>query len=695
MTGRLPGGDSPERLGIGAFVSDDGGSTTLAAAVAILVSLALVFGLANAEWVSSRAADVQAVADAGALACMNVLAGYATAAQVLDAIVLSLGLVGMLTMAIGLVVSAIPVINAAGPPIVGAGTKVLEARASLARSAARGLEKLEGVLPYVMSANSMLAVRANASSDGSYVGVAVPFPNEGSTDFGSLADDDAADKASSAGASSERLEELTRQADEAKAAADEALARGWEADCGGAPLCMWERASTLAGLSGAANPYYPSVDGWGFEVPLERARAYYRARLAAEAPEDASARELARSCARRAFYEYALEQVEASSVVRNADGSVTCDLAELPANTQDVRSTRLYTDAVWPCTVEAGALTVHCSLSCPGATGAPAGTASLAQEEGGAVARCATCQFDVVDVGRAPAASTSIENGFEHHWREVVRASRDYQDRLAEQLQKEEQAKGEAESSRNLFSEALDALGTVRVRLSPPGRYGCVCVVADARSHASPSQLAAFAGGGAELPPRVAVAGAVLAPDASADGSGVLSGFFDGMVAQGGVIGGAGGVLDAVMGAWGGLLVSYKDGYEAFVAGANDMFAKLSQVGLGKVSSWLRDALSSVIELTALEPADLTPKKPVLTNTHDVMAAAGYDAYATLSEFAGNAESFEDAGDPTPLLSALGVLVREKVSETKLTIAEIPVPGTDRTIPVEVDLGWLMDRLAA
>ena len=187
----------------------------------------------------------------------------------------------------------------------------------------------------------------------------------------------------------------------------------------------------------------------------------------------------------------------------------------------------------------------------------------------------------------------------------------------------------------------------------------------------------------------------MLAPDASADGSGVLSGFFDGMVAQGGVIGGAGGVLDAVMGAWGGLLASYKDGYEAFVAGANDMFAKLSQVGLGKVSSWLRDALSSVIELTALEPADLTPKKPVLTNTHDVMAAAGYDAYATLSEFAGNAESFEDAGDPTPLLSALGVLVREKVSETKLTIAEIPVPGTDRTIPVEVDLGWLMDRLAA
>lgn len=695
VTGRSHGAERGVRLGIDAFVDDEGGSTTIAAAVAILVSLTLVFCLANAQWVSSRAADVQAVADAGALACMNVLSGYVTAAQVLDSIVLSLGLVGMLTMAIGLVVSAVPVINAAGPPIVDAGTKMLEARASLARSAARGLSKLEEALPYVMSANSLLAVRANAGEDSSYVGVAVPFPAEGSSDFGPLLEDDAAQKAQGAGESGERLEELTKQAEEAKQAADEALARGWAADCGSAPNCMWERAETLTGLSGSLNPYYPNVDGWGFEVPLERARAYYRARLASEAPQDGSARELARSCARKAFYAYALEQVEASSVTRGEDGSVTCNLAELPANTQDVRETSLYTDAVWPCTLEEGGVTMHCSLSCPGARGASAGLASLAQEEEGAVARCATCQFDVVDVGRAPAASTSIENGFEHHWREVVRAGRDYSERLAEQLEKEASARDEAQKSRDLFSEALDALGTVRVKLDPPGRYGCVCVVADARSHLAPSQLASFAGGGAQLPPRVALAGATLAPDTSADGSDVLAGFFDGMVAQGGLIGGAGGVLDAVMGAWGGLLSSYKDGYEAFVAGANDMFAKLSQVGLGSVSSWLKDALYSVIDLAALEPADLTPRKPVLTNTHDVMSAAGCDSYATLSRYAAVAESFTQAGNPTPLLAALGVLAKDALHETKLTIAEIPVPGTDRTIPVEVDLGWLMDKMAA
>ena len=65
--------------GIGLF-ADEEGSTTVAAAVAILMSLVLVFGMASTQRVSARAADVQAVADAGALAGMNVVAGYATVA---------------------------------------------------------------------------------------------------------------------------------------------------------------------------------------------------------------------------------------------------------------------------------------------------------------------------------------------------------------------------------------------------------------------------------------------------------------------------------------------------------------------------------------------------------------------------------------------------------------------------------------
>ena len=260
--------------------------------------------MANTEWVASRAADVQAVADAGALAGVNVVASYATVAQVLDALVLSMGLVGMLTLAIGLVLSAIPVTDAAGPPVLRAATSVFEARAKLSRTAAQGLERLEKAVPFLVAANALAVVRANASADGSYVGVAIPYPLEGASDFGDLSADDVAEKVEEARGQGDEIEELSRLADEAKQLADEALERGWRADCGDDPS-MRERAESLAGLSGALNPNYPTTTGWDFGVPILRARAYYRQRLASEAPLDGTPAEATRSAARKAFYAYA------------------------------------------------------------------------------------------------------------------------------------------------------------------------------------------------------------------------------------------------------------------------------------------------------------------------------------------------------------------------------------------------------
>ena len=180
----------PCEAGIG-FFCDERGSTTVASAVAILVSLALVFSLANVQWASSRAADVQVVADAGALAGANVVAAYVTIAQILDALVLSMGLIGLLTMAVGLVLSAIPVVDAAGPPVLSAASNVFSARSKLSRSCAAGLQKLESVVPYAVFANSAAVIRTNASSEGSYVGFALPYPVQGSSDFGNLESDDA------------------------------------------------------------------------------------------------------------------------------------------------------------------------------------------------------------------------------------------------------------------------------------------------------------------------------------------------------------------------------------------------------------------------------------------------------------------------------------------------------------------------
>ena len=677
------------RLGLDAFIDEERGSTTLAAAVAILVSLVLVFGLANASWTGSRSADVQAVADAGALAGMNALASYVTTAQVVDALVLSMGLVGLTTMAVGLVLSAVPAAGVAGPPVVSAANSVLRARASLSRSAAEGLKRLEGALPLLMAASSYAVIEANLSEEGSYVGLALPCPLESQTDFGLITQGDALEQGEAAQESSGELSELEQQASEAQASAQAALEEGWRIDCRAQPNCLRERAATLAGLSGALNPDYPSVEGWSFGVPIDRACAYYRARIAQEGPESSDPLEVTRSRARAAFYDYALEQVEASSFLQDAAGYVTCDLRELPANTDEVRGTRLYTDVVWPTTSEPAGRTIHSDAGCPGATGPSAGPGSLAEQEGGGLLECPTCQFTVVDVGRAPSASTNIENGFEYHWRAIVRASKEYEAAHNEQVEREQGAWEEAQRARDVFAEALEALKVARVELMPPGRYGCVCVVADPVTHGSPADLATLVGSGAQLPPRVAVSAAVLARDTEARGNTVLAGFFDALVAQGGLAGGAGIVLDGVLSAWGDLLLAYDDAYEAFTGVVRQALGVLRGLGGGGVASRLSDAIDEVVGLAGLEPADLSSKKPVLANSADVMARSGHDWYTVVQALVLAAPSLSAGDGVEGMLEVLGVFVETLAGVDELAVAEVSIPGTDVTIPLTIDLRWL------
>lgn len=689
MSGEPDGRDS-DRLGIGAFVREEGGFTSLAAALAILVSLALVFSLANAAWTAARSADVQAVADAGALAGANIVAAYSIAAQVLDATVLSLGLAGMSALAIGLVMSAIPIVSAAGPPVVESAVKVLQARQKLARTAAQGLSKLEEALPYVVAASSYAAVRANSSERSSYVGVAVSFPLEGASDFGPIGGDDLGDRLTDAADKARRIQESSQRSEESREQADQARLRGWEADCGGDP-CMRERASVLAGLQGALNPDYPTAAGWDFGVAIRRARAYYRARLAVEAPLSDTVEELCRSQARRAFYEYALDQVSESSFSEDADGTVVCDLRDLPSNTQEVRSTSLYTDACWPCTVQDGAVVLHPSRDCPGADGAPAGTASFAMQEEGQVGVCPVCGFTVTDVGRAPSASTNIENGFEHHWREVVRASRDYQGHRDEQLQMEQEARQDAQDSSDAFDEAIAMIKANRVKVAPPGRDGVVCIVTSAGGEATPESLGAFLGRGSQLPPRVAIAGAVAARDPAAPGSNVLADFFDGLVEKGGLTGAAGGVLDGVMGGWGDALVAYGNGFSAASEALDKAFSALQTVGLGRVGGWLRDAVKSTIELFSLEPADMSTRKPLLASADDVTGAAGNEWVRGVRAIVAAAPGMSEAGSLSEMLAAIGVASVAATGSDVVRIAELEVPGTGLTVPIEIDLGWLAE----
>lgn len=707
MTGPKSGkcsiGSSPNRrakvrmFGIEAFIREDGGSTSIAMGVAILVSLCLVFSLASVSWVSSRAADVQAVADAGALAAANILSAYATVAQMLDAIALSLGLIGMLTLAIGIVLCAIPLVNAVGPPVIEAATKVFDARSSFTSHCAVGLSKLEEAVPYLMATNSVLAIRANASNSGNYGGIAVPFPAQGSSDFGPLlTSDGVGDKARQSKESGDRIDEITSQAKQAQERANDALERGWRADCGPG-MSLRERAETLAGLGGVDNPNYTSTAGWGFEVPLARARAYYAQRLAAEVYGGDDPLDMSRSAARAAFYEYALSEVQQSSCVHNEDGSVTCDLHWLPKNTEEVKATELYDDVRWPVSIEGSQKVVHSDARCPGNTAGISSYASLRQlDDDSHYIMCSDCQFSIIDIGRAPSASTNIDNGFEYYWQEIVEASQEYASAKNEQVEKERQAQQEAQNARDLFKEALEKVGATRVKLSPPGRYGCVCVVADTRSHYSPQQLSAFVGVSAELPPRVAVSAATVARDASTKGNNVFAGFFDGLVSSNSVAVGVGGrILDAVMTGWGDLLVGYGNGYQAFVSGAHDWFAKLERIGLDGVAGWLRSALDAAIELTDLEPADMSAKKPVLVDTNDVMRMSQNSWYQAVHALVMAAPALQDAHDISSMMTALGVYTQTLTGTDEIVITQFTIPGTTKSIPIKIDFGWLAQVTAS
>lgn len=664
---------------------DERGSTTVAAAVAILVSLALVFSLGATQWATSRAADIQAVADAGALAGANAVAAYSTIAQVLDALVLSMGLIGLLTMAIGLVLSAIPAVDAAGPPVLDAAASVFSARARLSRSCASGLSQLEKAVPYAVFANSSAVIAANASSGGSYVGFALPYPVQGASDFGDLDADDAQDSAKRLVESGNRVDELSKQAAQDEQRAEEALERAWQADCGGA-VSMRERAQTLAGLTGVANPAYPSVAGWDFGVAIRRASAYYAQRLAAEAPESGSVQERARSQARRAFYAYAFEQVGSSTYARASDGSVACDLHALPRNTAEMRFTSLYTQAIWPLSQEGGKLTVHAFADCPGASGAPAGTGSVAQLESGALQACPVCRFDAATLGRVPAASTSIDNGFEHYWKTVVEASRDYSQAKAAAGEKLEQARQEGEKSTELFRQALERVSATRVTLSPPGAKGCVCVCADPAGHDSPSSLLALLSEGVRVPSRAAVSAAVLAPDEASNDNNVLADLFDSLVGQSGAVGAASGVLDSVLTVWGNVLVAYGNGYDALSGAMQTSFQTLSSWGMGGISSWLKDALGQAVDLLALKPADMSARKPVLTNSANVLGQAGGNWYTVLRS---SLLTMSGQQTPTELFSQIASDFVSYGGQGRITLGEFEIPGTGVVQDLGIDLSWL------
>ena len=680
------------RAGIDLFI-EDGAYTTLSSAVVILVVLTLLFSLTAAIWSMSRAGDTQVAADSGALAGANVVSSYHTAATVVDASILSLGLAGFATIGTGLVAILIPGAELAAGDMVDTGIEIIKTRNKFAKSASKGLQKIETALPYLVAARATQAVSAQDTEGATYTGTALAVPRTSESDFVALEGSEI-----STDVIKDTSKDLERAADELQKASEEtakAKERAWLADCGGSDpasvgscSCTWERARSLAKLSDIENPHYASSVTWEPQVALDRAKAYYRLRLANEAPQGSSVETKAESAARKAFYTYASAEVNRAYITEDGDRT-TSYIPLLPRNTDEVRATKLYTDAAWPTSTNDGKTYLHYGTSCPNyKKGTPGGLASVAAYDG--QDKCNRCHFGVSSLGAVAAPSTSIENGFEYHFDEFKGALEDYVECRNKELELMRQTEDEADRAGNAFDEAIKALSGERPRIAPPGRNG---VVAFAVSGAisSPDELSSSFNAAVRLGERGAISAAVLAPDDATAQNNVLSRFFSTLEERSG---GVAGVLDGVMDVWGRLLVGYGD-----IQGSADelMGEMIDGLGggsgaLGSIASWLGDTVSASVAALGLEPCDLRLRKPVLTDTANVIKSPGSDITG-LSKVQDKLRSIPlGVTDPKALCEALEYQVERTISGTVFTLAEIPLPGGG-SIPLTVDVATLAGAL--
>ena len=680
------------RAGIDLFI-EDGAYTTLSSAVVILVVLTLLFSSTAAIWSMSRAGDTQAAADSGALAGANVVSSYHTAATVVDASILSLGLAGFATIGTGLVAILIPGAELAAGDMVDTGIEIIKTRNKFAKSASEGLQKIETALPYLVAARATQAVSAQDTDNVTYTGTALAVPRTSESDFVALEGSEI-----STDVIKDTSKDLERAVDELQKASEEtakAKERAWLADCGGSDpasvgscSCMWERARSLAKLSDIENPHYASSVTWEPQVALDRAKAYYRLRLANEAPQGSSVETKAESAARKAFYTYASAEVNRAYITEDGDRT-TSYIPLLPRNTDEVRATELYTDAAWPTSTNDGKTYLHYGTSCPNyKKGTPGGLASVAAYDG--QDKCNRCHFGVSSLGAVAAPSTSIENGFEYHFDRFKDALEDYVECRNKELELMRQTEDEADRAGNAFDEAIKALSGERPRIAPPGRNGVVALAVSG-AISSPDELNSSFNTTVRLGDRGAISAAVLAPDDATAQNNVLSRFFSTLEERsGGVVG----VLDGVMDVWGRLLVGYGD-----IQGSADelMDEMIDDLGggsgaLSSIASWLGDTVSASVAALGLEPCDLRLRKPVLTDAANVIKSPGSDITG-LSNAQDKLRSIPlGVTDPKALCEALEYQVERTVSGTVFTLAEIPLPGGG-SIPLTVDVATLAGAL--
>ncbi len=665
------------------------GLTTLAMALALLLCVLLVLSSLRIYGIQSQSAAIQDVADAVALAAQTEVAEFMVLVRLCDALILSFSLLGVFACGVSVVLFCVPGCQLLGEKVFEQGKAIFEAQDKFAERAVSALNRLERALPFLAALKGAEVAQANgggmaaSSKGGAYYGLAVLFPLSG--EHITRGDSSHADFGNVVEGQKDALEQNAAKAEEAANKALEAKREAYHHDCGLAPeYCMYERASTLAAMDGELNPYFASVDSWHFSVALDRAQNYYRARLMQESPESMSLEAQKQSALRSIFYRYASGKLS-EGYVRESEDHFEAYFPLLPRNTSEMSQTELYRQRDYPLSIAAGDILIHAWKGCPALNGVD-GYGSLEELDQGSYQICDSCNFRSSDLGKVAAASSSIENGFEFHYRRVAEAAERYE--LAQ-----EELRSNAQLVKDQVGGLLDQIGSLtrslfskRLQAKPSGWAGAIGIVV--RSHAD----SGFAGlaqnliaSNSELGTLLAVSGATLLEDQGEEGTTIIDELLAGFQPKT-VLGDAGQTLLKL---WSFLLKGYSSGQAGIVQGLQNLLDGIPLLSTAGLGQWAAKQWVATMEGLGLEPAKLQSLKPVLINTARVAARGGElgDSYLSLKS---RALSLSGAS------SDLSLTLLEKAEQKamdgvhqlgeRIEVARLELPFADIEIPLYITL---------
>lgn len=665
---------------------DEEGMTTVGMAIALLVSLSLVFSGAQLYKTTSAAAEIQEVADACALAAENEVSEYVIVANACDAAILSMSLLAITTYGASILCACVPPLAEMSAALAEIGGKVIKARNDFSSRAKDGLNALQRLLPFLSAASAASVARANdqGAMDANYMGIAILVPQEGekldSMEIESL--DSAGTKADS---SLDGIRDSAARAEEAAKEAQKAKERAFMADCGNDPgRCMSERASAFGYISEYRNPRYANVDAWSFQISYERAKAYYAERLSREGMPSGSAKDKASYHLRMRFYSYCLDLLESEGHIQESEDSFAGYLPKLPSKMDEVRATELFSEPIYPISGGGASKTVHAYDGCP-ALGSVLGRTSIDALEHGSYATCSQCDFTAQSMGKIASATTNVDTGFEYHY-EIVRTALDQYSQARSLMDPAiRETKNGVNGVFDALKEALSDVVSCRIDIAPPGRNGAIALVVNtAQNDASSGFESLFVRGGATLGTRAAVSAAALVEDSEDECSSIITEAVGRFAEDGGALTGA---FRIVADIWSGLLHAYEDGQSAIDSALTSGLTSVHSNTASGLGQWCSDALKGLIKGAGLEPADLKAKKPVVLSTGHV--AGSSDGAFEVNFRKIKTSALATSSPATDFLSWLedgATSVAEDALSQEFTIAEIMLPIDESPISIKLAL---------